>query len=86
MGQTPSRLLKVQQWASSVLGMRDCITAVAFDTAVMTWGVFVENKLNERNEDGTQVWSLDQLLGEPEDINNEASFNALVTFMGGMSI
>lgn len=86
MGQTPSRLLKVQQWASSVLGMRDCITTVAFDTAVMMWGVFCENRLNERNEDHQPIWSLEQLLGEPEEINNEASFRALASLMGGMSI
>lgn len=66
--------------------MPDRITAIAFDTAVMTWGVFCENRLQERNEDGNPVWSLDQLLGEPKDIDNAANFAALVGFMGGMSV
>jgi hypothetical protein len=66
--------------------MTDRITAIAFDTAVMTWGIFVENRLSERNEDGNPVWTLEQLLGKPEDIDNAANFAALIGFMGGMSV
>lgn len=86
MGHTPSKVLGVQRLANDILKMPDRITAISFDTAVMTWGIFCENMMSEREEDGTQPWPLERLLGEPEDIDNEASFNALVAAMGGMSI
>ena len=42
--------------------MRDDITAIAFDSAVMTFGVWCENKLAERNPDGSQIHTLNDLL------------------------
>ncbi len=70
----------VQRWASQYLGMHDTVTAISFDTAVMTFGIWVENRINEIDEDGNHPWSLDQILGTG-DINNEQQFAALRALM-----
>lgn len=52
----------MQRWASRVLGMPDRVTAIAFDNAVMTFGVWADNRLAEFDSNGKPVWTLDQLL------------------------
>mgnify|MGYP004704408113 CR=1 FL=1 len=82
MGHTPSKLLGVKRWASRKLGMPDRITALSFDTAVMTFGIWAENRLGERNEDGLPLWSLEELLGKVEPTDNAQQFAALKALMG----
>lgn len=72
----------IQQWANRQLGMRDTCTAISFDTAVMTWGIWVENRINEIDDDGNHPWSLEQILGTGE-INNEQQFAALRAMLIG---
>lgn len=64
MGILPSKALNVQQNASRLLGLRDTITALAFDRAVMTWGLWVENKLHELDDDHKPMWTLKELLSD----------------------
>ncbi len=45
--------------------MPDCWTALQFDNAVMMWGRYIENALNERNEDGSAKHRLRDLLDLP---------------------
>lgn len=61
--------------------MRDTVTAISFDTAVMTFGVWVENRINEVDEYGNHPYSLEQLLGPNENVNNDQQFAALQTLL-----
>jgi hypothetical protein len=45
--------------------MPDSWTALQFDNAVMHWGIHVENKLKETNQDGSPKNSLRDLLDIP---------------------
>lgn len=88
MGISPSKSLRVSQWASSVIGMRDCWTARCFDNAVMTFGIWCENALNERDSDGKPVHTLDELLDIKPDVNmqlhnNSVQAKMLKIMMGG---
>lgn len=65
--------------------MRDTVTAISFDTAIMTWGIWVENRINEIDENGNHPWSLEQILDMGENIDNErqfAAFEALLLSSG----
>jgi len=67
MNQRPSEALNVRQWASDLLGVSDIITALSFDSAVMTFGVWAENKLLERWTDGKPKYTLDDILHGDEE-------------------
>lgn len=63
------------------------LTALSFDSAVMTFGIWVENRLSERDPDGKPIWTLQQLLGTEADYetkghNNEQNFMALQMLFG----
>lgn len=47
--------------------MPDMWTALMFDTAVLVFGRYIENKLRETDEDGKPVWDLRHLLDVPMD-------------------
>lgn len=67
--------------------MRDTITAISFDTAVMTFGVWVENKLNETTSTGRQRYTLRELLDpDNEEIKgqrNTTQAQGLRSLIGG---
>lgn len=68
MGISPSRSLRITPWASNLIGMRDCWTARNFDNAVMAFGIYGDNFLAERDEDGNQVHTINELLEiEPDE-------------------
>lgn len=93
----PSRSLRISQWASRTLGehcgvpyMRDCWTAHAFDNAVMTFGVYGENFLQERDKEGHLVHTIEELLDiEPDEAtklhNNTVMGQMLALAMGGQA-
>lgn len=66
MGQKPSKVLGIKRWASHILGLPDHATALSFDSAVMTFGVWAENRLSERDKEGRPIWTLDTLLSDVE--------------------
>ena len=86
MGIRPSKLLRINQWASELIGMRDCWTAYALDHAVMTFGIYIDNKLHERDDDGNPVNSLSELLDEGTEVslhNNTVQGQMLAIMLGG---
>ena len=48
---------------SEVVGVEDPWAAYQLDTAVLTLGRWVENKLAEHTKDGKPKWRLEELLG-----------------------
>lgn len=68
-------MLGVKRWASQYQGMSDVITAINFDNAVMTFGVWCENKLSERREDGSPIYKLDTLLDIKKSVSEKARAN-----------
>ena len=88
--QKPSEALSVQQWASDLLGMTDTCTALAFDNAVMTFGIWCENRLQERWSDGTPKYTLDDLLHGDEEqyirARNQRTADALFAQVGVRAI
>lgn len=97
MGMLPSRSLRISQWASRTLGehcgvpyMRDCWTAHAFDNAVMTFGVYGDSFLQERDDKGQPIHSIEELLGiEPDEAtklhNNTVMSQMLAATLGGQA-
>lgn len=95
MGVLPSQSLRLNQWASRTLGercgvpyMRDCWTAHAFDNAVMAFGVYGDNFLQERDEEGKFIHTIEDLLNiEPDEAtklhNNTVMGQMLAMAMGG---
>lgn len=65
----------MRQWASRVQGMPDEVTALSLDNAVMTFGIWAENQLNERYPDGRPVTTLKKILGIEESPNEKAKAN-----------
>lgn len=68
--------------------MRDCWTARSFDNAVMAFGVFGDNFLNELDEEGKRVHTIMELLQDPGDIavslhNNTVQGQMLAMMLGG---
>ncbi len=71
-----------------MLGVRDCWTARSFDNAVMSFGIWVENRLNERDDDHMPKYTLDVLLGIEDDPavvlhNNTVNGQMLAIMLGG---
>lgn len=60
------------------------MTAYSLDSAVMTWGVYVENKLNERWPNGEPINSLEELLDDDDspEKRNSRQFAMLVATVG----
>ncbi len=62
--------------------MPDMWTAIQFDNAVMTFGTWIENKLQERWDGGQLMWSLPDLLYGDEiwyiRQKNQATLDALL--------
>jgi hypothetical protein len=52
------------QRPSAILGIVDSLPAWAVDSAVETWGDFIEGKLAEVDKDGNHTWTPEELLGE----------------------
>ena len=48
---------------SAVLGIKEAWAAYQFDSAVLTLGRWVENRLAEHHKDGTPKWTFEPLLG-----------------------
>ena len=48
---------------SAVLGIKEAWAAYQFDSAVLTLGRWVENRLAEHHKDGTPKWTIEHLLG-----------------------
>lgn len=63
--------------------MRDNWTAIQFDMAVVYFGVYIENKLNETDEKGHRVNDLITLLGTLEE-RQQASFESIKSMLGGV--
>lgn len=51
---------------SVIVGIENDWQAYQFDSAVLLFGVFIENKLEERNKSGKPKYKLADLLKEPE--------------------
>ena len=62
MGIRPSQELHLGKMARRIMGMPDHLTAWSFDHLVMRFGIHVENKLHETDDEGNPVWTLDKLL------------------------
>lgn len=66
--------------------MPDYCTALSFDNAVMTFGIWAENKLGERWSDGTPKYTLDDLLhGDDEQClraRNQRTADAMFAQLG----
>ena len=62
--------------------MPDRITALSFDNAVMTYGIHVENKLQERWANGEPMYSLFDILHGHEEWyvrqKNQATLDAIL--------
>lgn len=63
-------------------GLEDWWVTYQFDEAVIYWGVYVENKLNETDDKGKLVNSLENLLSEPRRVS-AAEFVARANAMFG---
>ena len=73
--QRPSRMLRLSQWAARVTGMPDLWTAWQFDNAVLTFGRWVDNQLEERDESGRRVHTLRNLLDLPMTDSEKREMN-----------
>ena len=88
MGIMPSKSLRIQKWASDLIGMRDCWTARSFDSAVMAFGIYGDNFLNERDDDGNLIHTIYDLLQAQPDTatalhNNTVQAQMLKIMLGG---
>lgn len=67
--------------------MRDEVTALSFDSAVMTFGVWVDNRLLERDDHGRVKHTLDDLLADPSELGgtgmNQAAQEFFAMLMAG---
>ena len=72
-------MLRLNQWASRNIGMKDYWTALQFDSAVMTWGRYVENALR----DGDVL--LEEILGIENDETRERQNRNAANFLKGMA-
>ncbi len=75
--------MRVKKLASQILGMPDRITALSFDNAVMAVGVYIENKLQRRWDDGTPMYSLTEILHEDDEAYNRAQNQAMLDAISG---
>lgn len=70
--------------------MRDDITAMALDNAVLTFGLWIENTLEERDDEGNRIHTLPELLDielslEDQLRRNSQQFQAILPVLrGGM--
>lgn len=63
-GQPPSKTLRISDFAGRVTGMPDMWTALCFDSAVLAFGRYIENKLHELDDDHKPVHTLRELLSD----------------------
>lgn len=74
--------MRIRQWARRQLqGMPDHWTPLMFDQAVITFGVHVENKLEERDKNGERKHTLEELLGLKTQRSAKSDADALRDFL-----
>lgn len=57
--------------------MQDSLTAIMVDEAVVTFGIWCQNRLDETDGKGNLVYTLDELLADELEIDNESAFQQL---------
>lgn len=57
--------------------MRDHLTAIMVDDAVMTFGIWYENRSNETDEKGRPIYTPEELLADEVIVDNEAALAQL---------
>lgn len=85
-GRPPSDLLNVREWASSILGMDDIWTPLMLDSAVATFGLWAEGKLNEMDKEGKTVHKLSDLLDDKPVVPDWDAFKAGMTDIQGIGV
>lgn len=77
--------MRVSQWARRQLqGMPDYWTPLMFDQAVVAFGVYVENKLEERDAKGVRKHTLHEILGVKPQHSARSDADALRDFLNRM--
>lgn len=71
--------MRLNQWVETRYGMDGWWTCMQFDRAVLYLGNWVDAKLLERDQEGHQVYTLDDLLYET-DANTDDAFLRLVGY------
>ncbi len=68
--------------ASRILDIRDRLTAIMADDAILSFGIWIENKLDETDGEGNRIYSLEELLADELVFDNEAAITRLEAMPG----
>ncbi len=73
--------MKISPWVQQTTGLEGWWVAVQFDRAVSWFGRYIESKLDERDQHGEPLYTLEGLLQEP-DVDNKSGIAALSAIFG----